>query len=214
MKDQDDKKVSSLGPESSRKFATKLDQICTKERNVDPKVLRSIIELAIEIAREGREGRKIGTMFVVGDQKAVLPLSKELILDPLFGHLPEKKHITDPNMRETIKELAQLDGAFVVSEGGTVLSAARYIEANSEKIELPLGLGSRHLAAASISYQTEAVAVVVSESSIVRIVDNGKIIAEIIPELWLTQRTEPDASKIPSDNFWDRFKNLLSQMKS
>ena len=31
-------------------------------------------------------------------------------------------------------------------------------------------------------------AVVVSESSVVRILDDGKIIAEIIPELWLIQR--------------------------
>ena len=189
MKEQQDKKVSSLGPRSSRRFATKLDKICTEDRLVNPKVLRSVIELAIEIAREGREGRRIGTMFVVGDEQAVLTFSKELILDPLFGHAPEKKHITDPNMQETIKELAQLDGAFIVSDDGVVVSAARYIETHSKEIELPLGLGSRHLAAASISQQTRAIAVVVSESSIVRIVDEGKIIAEIIPELWLIERT-------------------------
>ena len=189
MKNQDDKKISSLGPMSSRRFATKLDKICTEERQVNPKVLRFVIELAIEIAREGREGRKIGTMFVVGDEQAVISSSKELILDPLFGHPLEKKHIADPNMHETIKELAQLDGAFIVSDQGFVLSAARYIETHSKEIDLPLGLGSRHLAAASISHETRAIAVVVSESSIVRIMDDGKIIAEIIPELWLIERT-------------------------
>jgi len=189
MTDRNQKKVSSLGPISSRRFATKLDKICTEERLVNPKVLRKVIELAIEISREGREGRKIGTMFVVGDESAVIACSKELILDPLFGHPPAKKHITDPNMRETIKELAQLDGAFIVSDNGIVLSAARYIETNSKNIRLPLGLGSRHLAAASISLETNAVAVVVSESSVVRIVDDGEIIAEIIPELWLIERT-------------------------
>lgn len=195
MKEEESKKLSSLGPRSSRKFATKLDQICTEERFVNPKVLRSVIELAIEIAREGREGRKIGTLFVVGNEQVVLNYSRELILDPLFGHTPEKKHIMDPNMQETIKELAQLDGAFIVSNEGIVVAAARYIEANSKEIELPLGLGSRHLAAASISLQTEAVAIVVSESSIVRIMDDGKIIAEIIPELWLIQRTNSVSSK-------------------
>ena len=92
-------------------------------------------------------------------------------------------------MHETIKELAQLDGAFIVSDQGFVLSAARYIETHSKEIDLPLGLGSRHLAAASISHETRAIAVVVSESSIVRIMDDGKIIAEIIPELWLIERT-------------------------
>ncbi len=191
MSDEENKTVSSLGPKSSRRFATKLDKICTEDRLVNPRVLRSVIELAIEIAREGREGRKIGTMFVVGDSHAVFSLSRELILDPLYGHTSAKKNIADPNMRETIKELAQLDGAFLVSDKGVVLSAARYIEAKSREIELPLGLGSRHLAAASISRQTSAVAVVASESSIVRIFDDGKIIAEIIPELWLIQRTNP-----------------------
>ena len=189
MKDETEKKVSNLGPKSSRRFATKLDEICTKERLVNPKVLRTVIELAIEIAREGREGRKIGTMFVVGDEQAVLFHSRELILDPLFGHPLEKKKIADPNMQETIKELAQLDGAFIVSENGFVLSAARYIETNSRGIDLSMGLGSRHLAAASISQETKAVAVVVSESSIVRIIDDGKIVAAIIPELWLIQET-------------------------
>jgi hypothetical protein len=66
-----------------------------------------------------------------------------------------------------------------------VISAARYINASSRRIELPLGLGSRHVAAASISRDTQAVAVVVSESSVVRIFDNGRLISEIIPEIRL-----------------------------
>jgi len=75
-----------------------------------------------------------------------------------------------------------------VADDGTVVSAARYFDATSEGIELPLGLGSRHMAGASISRSTDAVAVVVSESSIVRVFDNGKIISEIIPELWMLRR--------------------------
>ena len=91
-------------------------------------------------------------------------------------------------MRETIKELAQLDGAFVVSDDGTVISACRYIDASSKGIALPLGFGSRHMAAASITRETDAVAVVVSESSIVRIFDDGELVSEIIPELWMLSR--------------------------
>ena len=108
-----------------------------------------------------------------------------MILDPLYGHTADKKKIFDPDMRETIKELSQLDGAFIVSGDGVVISAARYINASSRRIELPLGLGSRHVAAASISRDTQAVAVVVSQSSIVRVFNEGKLIAEIIPEIWL-----------------------------
>jgi diadenylate cyclase len=161
------------------------NEICCTKKNCDTATLEQIIQLAVEVAREGREGRKIGTLFVVGDEKAVLRRSRPLILDPLYGHPNRQKRIHDPDMRETLKELAQLDGAFVVSGAGVAISAARYINASSRRIELPLGLGSRHVAAASISRDTEAVAVVVSESAIVRIFDAGRLIAEIIPEVWL-----------------------------
>jgi DNA integrity scanning protein DisA with diadenylate cyclase activity len=127
-------------------------------------------------------------MFVISDAEATLRQSTCLILDPLHGHSKEAKHIDEPNMRETIKELAQLDGAFLIQDDGIVLSATRYFNASSVGIELPLGLGSRHMAAASITKHSHAVAVVVSESSVVRIFDDGEIISEIIPELWLFRR--------------------------
>ncbi len=159
--------------------------ICMAKIQCETSVLENTIQLAVEIAREGREGRKIGTIFVLSDEKEVLKRSRPLILDPLHGHPEEQKRICDPDMRETIKELAQLDGAFVVSGQGVVISAARYINASSRRIDLPMGLGSRHIAAASITRDTRAVAVVVSESSIVRIFNEGRLIAEIIPEVWL-----------------------------
>lgn len=161
------------------------EEICTEKREVDTGVLEQTVSLAVEIAREGREGRKIGTLFVVGDSGEVIKRSKPLILDPLHGHPDESKQIEDPDMRETIKELAQLDGAFLVSNAGVVLSAARYIDAASDNLDLPLGLGSRHMAGASISRQTRAVAVVVSESSMVRMFDDGELVSEIVPELWM-----------------------------
>ena len=145
-------------------------------------------ESTVEIAREGREGRKIGTMFVVSDTEEVLKSSRELILDPLLGHADHLKRIDDPGARETIKELAQLDGAFLVSDGGVAVSACRYIDSSSKGITLPLGLGSRHMAAASITQNTRAVGVVVSESSVVRVFDDGELVSEIIPELWLLSR--------------------------
>jgi diadenylate cyclase len=160
-------------------------EICTEKREVDTRVLEQTVSLAVEIAREGREGRKIGTLFVVGDSGEVIKRSKPLILDPLHGHPDESKQIENPDMRETIKELAQLDGAFLISNAGVVLSAARYIDAASENLDLPLGLGSRHVAGASISRQTRAVAVVVSESSMVRMFDDGELVSEIVPELWM-----------------------------
>src|SRR5712691_8141159 len=159
--------------------------ICQRVRRCNKKNLEPTIELAVEIAREGREGRRIGTLFTFGDADAVLARSRPLILDPLAGHPEQARQIRDPNLRGTVKELAQLDGAFVVSDEGVVVSACRYLDAMASDVALPYGMASRHLAGASISQVTNAVAIVVSESSMVRVFDDGKLVAEIIPELWL-----------------------------
>jgi DNA integrity scanning protein DisA with diadenylate cyclase activity len=101
-------------------------------------------------------------------------------------------------MRETVKELAQLDGAFVISSSGVVISAARYLDAPSEGIVLPLGLGARHLAAAAISKHTKAVSVVVSLSSIILVFDDGEIVGEVLPALMTVGR---DSIFIPHPYF-------------
>jgi diadenylate cyclase len=96
-------------------------------------------------------------------------------------------------LRGTIKELAQLDGAFVVSAAGIVIAACRYLDAAASPIDLPLGLGSRHIAAAHISSATRAVGIVVSESAVVRLFCHGSLIGEIIPELWMMKRYDIQA---------------------
>jgi len=160
------------------------------QRSCRPETLVAITHLALEVAREGREGRKIGALFTIGDHQAVLARSRPLILDPLHGHPPERTRIEDASVRETLKELAQLDGAFVVSDEGVAVAACRYLSASAEGIELPLGLGTRHMAAASITRSTDAVAVVVSESSMVRVFDDGELVAEIVPEVWILRQAE------------------------
>jgi len=161
------------------------DKVCARVPWCRPAVLNALLDLAIEIAREGREGRRIGTLFTVGYADAVLARSRPLILDPLAGHAPQATSVFDGNARGTVKELAQLDGAFVIGDDGAVRAACRYLDASAQDVALPLGLGSRHLAAASISKTTGALAIVVSESAIVRVFHDGALIAEIIPELWL-----------------------------
>jgi len=166
------------------------ESILCQVTDYDPDILSALIELAVEIAREGREGRRIGTLFTLGDEGTVLTRSRPLILDPLKGHPESARRVTDPNLRGTIKELAQLDGAFIVGADGVFVAACRYLETAGKTVELPLGLGSRHLAGAAISASTEAVAIVVSESATVRIFCHGKLTAEIIPELWLLGQHE------------------------
>jgi diadenylate cyclase len=159
---------------------------CNEERR---RTLEEVVNLAVELAREGREGRKIGTLFVIGDVDAVVEQSRPLLLDPLYGHADELLHVERPEFRETVKELAQLDGAFVLRDDGTFVSAGRFIDVDVSAPEnfLP-GLGTRHAAGASISRTTDAIAIVVSQSSVVRVYSHGEIRAEIIPELFLMSR--------------------------
>jgi diadenylate cyclase len=159
-----------------------LREICSEERKCDPDVLEAVLEIAVCIARLRGEHQNLGALFVVGDEKKVLKRSKPLILDPLENYPKEEKGIRDVNVQGSLRELAKMDGAFVISGDGYALSAARYIETIARHVDLPLGLGSRHMAAASISKETDAVAVVVSESDgVVRVFDDGELVAEIIP---------------------------------
>jgi len=168
------------------------ERICKRARKCNPEVLETVIEIAVGIARPGIARARTGALFVVGDEEEVLKKSKPLILDPLANYPKEVKDIRDANVQGTIEELVKLDGAFVISGDGYVLSAARHIEASSRNINLPMGFGSRHMAAASISKETDAVAVVVSESDgVVRVFDDGELIGEILTGVWDLEKIKP-----------------------
>lgn len=177
------------------------ESILCQVTEYDPEILEALIELSVEIAREGREGRRVGTLFTLGDEQAVLARSRSLILDPLAGHPESARHVSNANLRGTVKELAQLDGGFVVSRDGIVLSACRYLDAVTSTVEVPLGLGSRHIAAANMSAVTNAVGIVVSESSVVRLFCHGKMVGEIIPELWMIDHTAQLRGPVKKETF-------------
>ncbi|ACX73155.1 protein of unknown function DUF147 [Methanocaldococcus vulcanius M7] len=142
------------------------------------KTLKEIIKLAMEIGREGREGDYVGTIFVIGDTLNVMNMSKPLILNPFAGH---NASIFDENVKGTIKELSSIDGAFIITDDGKVISAGRFLEIKGD-VDIPKGLGARHLAAASITKNTNAIAVTVSQSGgIVRVFKDGKIVFETDP---------------------------------
>jgi diadenylate cyclase len=183
--------LSAVGEERYERLEAVFGRVCESVACTPGRrrTLEEVVELAVEIAREGREGRKIGTLFVVGDTGSVLARSRPLILDPLHGHPRELLHMSRPEFRETVKELAQLDGGFLVEDDGTVVSAARFVDVDISVPDVFLpGLGTRHAAGASISAATSAVAVVVSQSSMVRVFARGRVRAEIIPELFLLSR--------------------------
>jgi diadenylate cyclase len=179
------------------------ESILCEVTEYDPDVVESLIDLAVEIAREGREGKRIGTLFTLGDENEVLARSRPLILDPLQGHPESSRHIINLNLRGTIKELAQLDGGFVVSHDGIVLSACRYLDAVAAHVDVPLGLGSRHIAAANMSAATKAVGIVVSESSVVRLFCHGHLIGEIIPEIYMMEHAAQLRGPVKTEQIGD-----------
>lgn len=148
------------------------------EGTISIPLLEAILSLCFEIAREGREGRVVGALFVVGDTENVLKYSRQLIINPFKGHSQDELILLNRENWETIKEFAQIDGAFIVDEEGVAVSAGRYVGISWD-IYLQGGLGGRHLAAASISKITKAVAITVSTSGAIRIFRKGKMIFKV-----------------------------------
>jgi DNA integrity scanning protein DisA with diadenylate cyclase activity len=148
--------------------------------NVRPEVFNAALNIACELAAQGRENRKVGTIFVLGDDEKVMQLSQQMIINPFLGYSEEQLNILNPELEETIKELSAIDGAFVIKENGVLVTAGRHLNAALGSRELPAGLGSRHIAAAGITSVTKAVAIVISESSgNVTVFKNGKLFVTI-----------------------------------
>ena len=133
--------------------------------DVKPEVIERVIAVATELAVEGREGRPVGCLFVVGDTDKVEKLSKPLVLNPFYGYKEEDRNILNPFMDETVKEFSSIDGAFIIRGDGVVVSAGSLIQAADYDHALPSGLGSRHAAAAAISVATQCISIVVSSST-------------------------------------------------
>jgi len=152
------------------------------ETRVPLDTLKIVVDLAVEIGRAGREGHAVGTMFVVGDSRKVLACSRPAGFDPVKGYSRKERNLDDPRVREGIKEIAQMDGAIIVSADNIVEATCRYIDSPAANITLSKGLGARHWAAAAISRATKAVAVTVSQSNgTVRIFQNGEVMLRIEP---------------------------------
>jgi DNA integrity scanning protein DisA with diadenylate cyclase activity len=154
----------------------------TLDTQVPLETLRAVVDLATEIGREGREGKPVGTMFVVGDTRKVMTMCRPLNFNPFRGYGRGERDVRDRKVREQIKDIAQLEGAIIIRRDGVADAACMYIDTTAEGITLSKGLGTRHWAAAAISRQTKAVAVAVSQSSgTVRIFQNGQVVLHIEP---------------------------------
>lgn len=154
-------------------------------QGVSAGVFDALFDLAVRIGVEGWEGRPVGALFVVGDSSAVMEKSRQLTLNPFQGYSEDERNIMNPDVRHALHAFAVLDGAFVMREDGVVLAAGRYLNFDDRKdVEVPLGLGARHMAAAGISRDSTAIAIVVSQTSgSVRVFRNGKVALELAPRV-------------------------------
>ncbi|MFB6269852.1 MAG: diadenylate cyclase DacZ [Halobacterium sp.] len=146
----------------------------------EPGVIRDVFEVVIELGKKGQKGEPVGALFVVGDAGKVMNKSRPLSYNPF-----EKSHVHvgDPIVNVMLKEFSRLDGAFVISDSGKIVSAYRYLEPGAEGTDIPKGLGTRHMAAGAITRDTSAVAIVLSESDgLVRAFKSGELVLELDPE--------------------------------
>jgi DNA integrity scanning protein DisA with diadenylate cyclase activity len=148
------------------------------EYRADPRVIEIVLELAMDIAREGRERGHVGALFVVGDTERVLKMSRQIVINPFKGHTEDDRNLLTGDTWETAKEFSQIDGAFVVTEKGIIEASGRYIEVK-DPVSLPSGFGGRHLAAAHVTKETKAIAVTVSETGVIRVFKDGDIMMRI-----------------------------------
>jgi diadenylate cyclase len=150
-------------------------------QGVNPEVFSEALNIVLELAAQGREGRKVGTIFVLGDHEKVLQLSRQMIINPFLGYPDEERNILNPELLETIKELSAIDGAFIIKDNGVIVTAGRHLSAAIESKDFPQGLGSRHISAAGITDVSTAIAIVLSESTgNVSVFKNGKLFVSLL----------------------------------
>jgi diadenylate cyclase len=154
-------------------------------QGVSAAVFDALFDLAVRVGVEGWEGRPVGALFVVGDSATVMEKSRQLTLNPFQGYSEDERNIMNPEVRHALHAFAVLDGAFVMREDGVVVAAGRYLNFDrTQEVDVPLGLGARHMAAAGISRDSDAIAIVVSQTSgSVRAFRGGKIALELAPRV-------------------------------
>jgi hypothetical protein len=151
------------------------------DRTLTSREFVRLIDISVRLAAEGREGNALGTMFVLGDPSSVEKHVRQLILNPLAGHPQRTRSIHRPEFVETVRELAAVDGGFLVDRKGIVRRAGVYFGAPmTPRVKVAKGLGARHTAAAAISARASCLAVVISQSSrTVSVYSKGSLVLSI-----------------------------------
>ncbi len=143
-------------------------------------VFQQVLTIALELASEGREGKSVGALFVIGDPRQVQIYCQQNIINPFKGCNQKERNILNESMKNTVKEFANIDGAFIVKGNGVIVSAGTTLRPNLGGDDLPQGLGARHATAAAITASTRCIAITLSQSTgTVRVWRQGQMITEI-----------------------------------
>lgn len=177
-----------------------LEQMTAKDlrrivSDIPIETIRLVVDLATEIGREGREGKPVGALLVLGDTRKVLSMTRPINFNPFRGYSNEERNLRERQVREAIKELAKLDGAIIINRDGIAVAACVQLDVSGDGLKVMKGFGTRHGAAAAITRKTHAIALAVSSSSgTVRIFQHGEVVLHIEPlsrpHVWQAPRLE------------------------
>ncbi|UCG32182.1 MAG: diadenylate cyclase [Phycisphaerales bacterium] len=143
-------------------------------------VFQRVLTIALELANEGREGKPVGALFVLGNWRELEPFCVQNIINPFKGYTEKERNVLDDKIKDTVKEFSALDGAFIIKGSGVIVSTGTTLRPNISGEPLPQGLGARHATAAAMTASVKCVAITLSESDgTVRVWRRGQIITEI-----------------------------------
>lgn len=160
-----------------------LHELIQLPKGVRRETLDAALNVACRIGRAAKRGKRIGAVFAIGDAHNILKSTRQLVFNPFRGYSPEARDLTQPEIHEMLVELAKLDGAFVARGDGYIVAAGVYLAHGDLAVDVPQGLGARHVAAAAATAKTNALAVVVSATDgNIRVFTKGKLILRMDPE--------------------------------
>lgn len=137
-------------------------------KNKKAEVYDVLIDLSKDLAKH-----KLGALFVIAENSK---LNKDLY-ESLYPQIITDHTIFEKGAKTLIMKLAELDGAFLISNEGRIIAFGARIKKSKA---LP-GYGTKHAAATGItSHIKDSLAVLVSEeSNWIKVFKNGKIVLEM-----------------------------------
>jgi DNA integrity scanning protein DisA with diadenylate cyclase activity len=136
----------------------------TADRGIDPNALLAVLEVAVELGSD-RTGRAAGTLFTIGDARAVLAQAENYPFEPFEKSPAELRQITSPATQVAVQKYARVDGVFVIEGDGLIERFVKQVNPRERSPHLDQSMGSRHAAAAGITLGTRALAILVTESA-------------------------------------------------